>query len=73
MRAKCNSTLCILLPHVDEVDDYLTESAEVRAAKRKIYKKGFSQGDWALKAMIGASIPEWDKADEPKKYCFRFL
>jgi hypothetical protein len=53
------------LPHVDEVDDYYTERAEVaRAGGRSVYKN-FSVGDWALRAVVGAAVPAWDKSDEP--------
>lgn len=49
--------------NVDEVDDYNSERAEVLRARRQIYDH-FSVGDWALRAVVGATIAEWDKSDE---------
>ena len=51
------------VPNVDEVDDYYTESAEVAKAGHKLYTH-FSVGDWALRAVVGAAVPHWDKSDE---------
>lgn len=49
--------------HVDEVDDYNSERSEVMKARQQLYSN-FSVGDWALKAVVGATIPAWDKSDE---------
>lgn len=49
--------------NVDEVDDYNSERSEVMKAKRKLYLN-FSVGDWALKAVVGATIAAWDQSDE---------
>ena len=49
--------------NVDEVDDYHSERAEGMRAGRRIYEH-FSVGDWALRAVVGAAIEEWDKSDE---------
>ena len=49
--------------HVDEVDDYNSERSEVMKAGRRLYSN-FSVGDWALKAVVGATVPAWDKSDE---------
>lgn len=49
--------------HVDEVDDYNSERSEVMKAGRQLYSN-FSVGDWALKAVVGATIPAWDRSDE---------
>ena len=51
------------VPNVDEVDDYYTEAAEVAKAGHKLYGH-FSVGDWALRAVVGATIPAWDRSDE---------
>jgi hypothetical protein len=49
--------------NVDEVDDYNSEKAEVMQAGKRIYDH-FSVGDWALRAVVGATITKWDESDE---------
>lgn len=49
--------------NVDEVDDYNSERAEVMRARRRVYEH-FSVGDWALRAVVGATIEAWDQSDE---------
>ena len=53
------------LRNVDEVDDFNSERAEVaRAGLSRAGYRNFSVGDWALRAAVGAAIPEWDMSDE---------
>lgn len=51
------------LEHIDEVDDYNTERAEVLRHGASVYQN-FSMGDWVLRAACGAAVPEWDRSDE---------
>jgi hypothetical protein len=51
--------------HLDVVDDFRNEKAEVRKTKGPKY--GFSYGDYVVKSMIGSIDPSIDRADEHLK------
>jgi hypothetical protein len=53
--------------HLDVVDDFRNERAEVRRSKGPNY--GFSYGDYVVKSMIGSIDPSIDKADEHRMKC----
>jgi len=50
--------------HVDVVDDYHTERAQIQRVQGSNYK--FSYGDYVVKMMMGAIDPKMDKLDEKK-------
>lgn len=53
--------------HVDVVDDYVSERAEIR--KKKGANFAYSHGDHVVKLMLGAIDPEFDKLDESSGAC----
>lgn len=50
------------MPNVDVVDDYKSEREEVRRTKGSNYP--FSFGDYVVKALLGAVVPQIDAVDE---------
>jgi hypothetical protein len=48
--------------NVDVTDDYRNEKKQILAVQGKSFP--FSRGDWAMKLMLGAVIPYYDKLDE---------